>query len=145
MTTLPLHEHPIVIAAATEMARERWVVLQSIVSEEEPHDPTGWDHVPAYGKRRHIAVNARLLCSLDRPASRDWWVRWGARHVGDTRRRELHAIWTEHEAENGPAHKSVRDAFVRGSDADADALSAAWSTMRNNPEALATAILGALG
>ena len=98
MTTLPLTDHPIVRAAAEEMARDlqrEWTTehgdfMACLATLADPF--------------------AVLLCNLSRPASRDWWVRWGSRLSVE------------------PVNAAARR----------------WHALRDDPDALAAAILAAL-
>lgn len=116
MTTLPLTDHHVVLAAAEEMARE--------VDAEVNHDLTHVGDPPRHVVRAH----ARLICSLDRPASRDWWIRF----LADRRLEQARA--SAPDLVRGPAF----DGGARRTIADL------LTPLRDDPDALAVAILAAL-
>lgn len=141
MLTLPLLDHPIVLAAAEETARE----IHAAIGEVMPDDEAGecwceWEDEAADHRATRITTHARLLCDLTRPASRDWWVRWGAKEDGD---RGV-AAFIQAVAEE---RSRMSDAWMpdpRGEDRARLHAANRWHALRDNPEALAAAILAAL-
>ena len=84
-TTLDLLAHPIVLAAAEEMARE-WSDIRT-TDDLACEAAMGaryylFDQLDVSERKEHTEKMARLLCDLSRPASRDWWARWLAEKVG---------------------------------------------------------------
>ena len=88
MTALPL-DFPPLRAAAEEMAREHYAATLVVgdlgtpgISEESATDNAA--RLPAALIQSQVRVHARLLADPTRPASRDFWGRWLARHHGLT-------------------------------------------------------------
>ena len=119
---LPLTDHPIVREAASEMARE---AHEALVESARSYGAgcVSWDR--SEDRPYAVDAHARLLCSLDRPASRDWLVRF----LLDRDRAELSADYPDEPT-------IVRDAM--------EAMTIRRGQIRDNPEALATAILNLL-
>lgn len=79
MTTLPL-DFPPLREGAEEMAREYHAARCAVGG---PLCPGPWEMLFPSEQANRTAAFARLLADLTRPASRDWWVRWLARHHGE--------------------------------------------------------------
>lgn len=79
MSRLPL-DLPALREGAEEMAREAHDLFARLtwgVSD-------GWSELDDDAQETLIEVHSTLLRDLNRPASRDWWARWLARHHGLT-------------------------------------------------------------
>lgn len=129
MTTLPLLDHEAVIAAATEMARE---------AVELVGFGFAWDEMHPAEKDRVLDRYAALLCDLDREASRDHWVRWGGKHEGEFMARAF---------SNRAATETPPRGWMANPDGEESVRRRArdrWLALRDNPAALAAAVLAAL-
>jgi hypothetical protein len=120
--TIPL-DHPVVREAAEVMARE-FVLMQREVAGTSAFTSTD------------VTVHARLLTDLSRPASRDWWVRWGATRDCAANSSE----WCERVTDTTVPADVVR----RWVDNDHRLIRDMWLARRDNPTALTAAVLAAL-
>ena len=120
MTTLPLLDHPIVLAAAIEARDE-------IAYHALPDAEIDWSALRDWFARR--------LCDLSLTASRDWWVRWGAKQEIA----RCVAGWHKNASDLLPY-----DSIEKWIADDHRDIRAKWNTLREYPIDLAAAVMAAL-
>jgi hypothetical protein len=123
LAALEVAEHPVVREAAEGMAREAYETARVIDHASYPW--VTWEFFAGTREaKRYVEAHARLLTDLSRPASRDWWCRWGT--AKSTAR--IRVAWGD-----TPMPLSEQD---RARDE--------WLPLRDNPEALAALVLATL-
>lgn len=116
-------DHPVVRAAAEEMARDFYAT---------------WPDGYTINMSAIPETFARMICDFTRPATRDYWVRWGGARDGEERARHFRAIASTQTPPRGFEADPNGEARAR------HLATLRWNDLRDNPEALSRAVVDAL-